>query len=155
MSTSDSEKPHSSHFFVNNCWAIHVITVALDIIMFFIYQKILLEETPPRGFNFIRTSTAFLFLCFLINSIIFVIGTFTSLIGLYALTYAKSDREMDCLVSSIFSILGMSVIIYIFAIFYYQRESKDLNSIIAQGYSFAFFVILTFIAVMIYRKRLR
>jgi len=154
MSTSDSEKPHSSHFFVNNCWAIHVITVALDIIMFFIYQKILLEETP-NAFSNGWLSVLFLFLCFLINSLIFLIGTFTSLLALNALTYAKSDREMDCLVSSIFSILGMSVIIYIFAIFYYQRESKDLNSIIAQGYSFAFFVILTFIAVMIYRKRLR
>ena len=155
MSIPDSEKPHSSHFFVNHCWAIHKFALALNLIMFFIYQNVVLEETPPRGFNIIRSSTVFLALCFLINSIIFVIGTFTSLIGLYALTYAKSDREMDCLVSSIFSILGMSVIIYIFAIFYYQRESKDLTSIIAQGYSFAFFVILTSIAVMIYRKRLR
>lgn len=154
MSIPDSEKPHSSHFFVNHCWAIHKFALALNSVMFFFYLSVLSEESP-NAFSNGWLSLLILFLCFLINSIIFVIGTFTSLIGLYALTYAKSDREMDCLVSSIFSILGMSVIIYIFAIFYYQRESKDLNSIIAQGYSFAFFVILTSIAVMIYRKRLR
>ena len=155
MSIPDSEKPHSSHFFVNHCWAIHKFALALNLIMFFLYQKVLLEETPPqpRGLNVfitIRTSTAFLVLCFLINSIIFLIGTFTSILALNALIYAKSDREMGCLVSSIFSILGLSVVIYI-----YQREGKDLTSIIPQGLSLAFFVILTSIAVMIYRKRLR
>jgi hypothetical protein len=153
MSIPDSEKPHSSHFFVKHCWAINKVALAFNSVMFFFYLSVLSEESP-NAFSNGWLSLLLLFLCFLINSIIFVIGTFTSLIGLYALTYAKSNREMDCLVSSILSILGMSVIIYIFAIVYYQR-SGDLTSVIAQGYSFAFFVILTSIAVMIYRKRIR
>ena len=153
MSIPDSEKPHSSHFFVNHCWAIHKFALALNSVMFFFYLSVLSEESP-NAFSNGWLSLLILFLCFLINSIIFLIGTFTSLLALNALIYAKSDREMDCLVSSIFSILGMSVVIYIIAIFYYER-SGHLTSVIAQGYSFAFFVILTSIAVMIYRKRLR
>ena len=149
MSIPDSEKPHSSHFFVNHCWAIHKFALALNSVMLFFYLSVPTEQSP-NAFSNGWLSLLLLFLCFLINSIIFLIGTFTSILALNALIYAKSDREMGCLVSSIFSILGLSVVIYI-----YQREGKDLTSIIPQGLSLAFFVILTSIAVMIYRKRLR
>lgn len=152
MSIPDSQKPH---FFVNHCWAIHKFTLAFNFVMLSIYLKRYFESTSPVGVsdNFHILTAVLLFLWYLSNSLIFLIGTFTSLLALNNLTHAKSDRDKECLVSSLLSILGMTIAIYIFTEFVYQRGIKEIGSDITQGYSLAFFFITSYIAVMIYRKR--
>jgi len=152
MSIPNSEKPH---FFVNHCWAIHKFTLAFNFVMLSIYLKRYLESTSPIGvsYNFNILTAVLLFLWFLSNSLISLIGTFTSLLALNNLTHAKSDRDKECLVSSLLSILGMTIAIYIFTEFVYQRRFKEIGSDITQGYSLAFFIITSYIAVVFYRKR--